>query len=97
MLLSLGGGGGADQQKAFTSALLDDTARENTVKNVIQTVKDLQLDGIHPVLSGLRYSAAATDVGQYALGRQQLRGHPAVLVAVGVPGDDLWHLHHLLF
>lgn len=46
LLLSLGGGGGADEQNSFSTALLNAEARQNIIKNALQTVKDLSLDGI---------------------------------------------------
>ena len=57
--------------------------------------RHLHADRIHAVLPRLRHSAADPDVGQPAQRREQLHRHPAVLVAVGVPGRDFRHLHHL--
>ena len=84
MLLSLGGGGGADQQKAFTSALLDDTARENTVKNVIQTVKDLQLDGVDIDYEGWDYGPRkeiSAGLDKFASSLRQQLGENGLLTA----------------
>ena len=58
-------------------------------------LRHLHADRVHAELSGLRHPAAHADVGQPAQRREQLRRHPAVLVAVGVPGADLRYLHHL--
>lgn len=46
LLLSLGGGGGEEEQNSFSTALLNAEARQNIIKNALQTVKDLSLDGI---------------------------------------------------
>ena len=40
-------------------------------------------------------NAAHADLGQHAHRREQLHRHPAVLVALGIPGCDLRHLHDL--
>lgn len=62
--------------------------------------RDAELCNLHAhrvvlVLYGLRHCASHADVGQYAHRREQLHRHPAVLVALGIPGCDLRHLHDL--
>ena len=39
MMVSLGGGGPKEEQDAFAAAILDDSARENLIKNVMALVK----------------------------------------------------------
>lgn len=46
LVLSLGGGGGQSEQDAFTACLTDKDARARMVENVLQTVRDLSLDGV---------------------------------------------------
>ena len=46
MMVSLGGGGPKEEQDAFAAAILDDTARENIIRNVMALVKDLGLAGV---------------------------------------------------
>ena len=46
MMVSLGGGGPKEEQDAFAAAVLDDTARENIIKNVMGLVNELGLDGV---------------------------------------------------
>lgn len=46
MMVSLGGGGPKEEQDAFAAAILDDTARENIIKNVMALVKELGLAGV---------------------------------------------------
>ncbi len=56
---------------------------------------DLHAHRVLAVLHGLRHRASHTDLGQHAHRREQLHRHPAVLVALGLPGCDLRHLHDL--
>ena len=46
MMVSLGGGGPKEEQDAFAAAILDDTARENIIKNVMALVQELGLAGV---------------------------------------------------
>ena len=55
---------------------------------------NLYADRILPVLPGIRDYSAYSDMGKYAYRSEQLRGDSAVLVEMGVPGTDFWHLHH---
>lgn len=46
MMVSLGGGGPKEEQDAFAAAIIDDTARENIIKNVMALVDELGLAGV---------------------------------------------------
>lgn len=66
LLLSLGGGGGQAEQDAFTACLTNSAARENMVKNVLQTVSDLSLDGVDVDYEDWAWGASDANVARQA-------------------------------
>lgn len=64
LVLSLGGGGGQDEQDAFSACLTDKDARTLMVDNVLQTVRDLSLDGVDIDYEGWAWGSSDANVAR---------------------------------
>lgn len=79
LVLSLGGGGGTDEQEAITAAMLDETARARMVDAAVRTVRDLSLDGVDLDYEGWEWGAATANAARRDAVRDVLKRLRAAL------------------